>query len=81
MRNLHLIVALSFALGVVGIMPPVPNVQHPAKKVKICDGPDAYAYHKKVCTGLANCKYNIVEVSLTQADSMGRSACAICYKK
>lgn len=48
--------------------------------VYICTGSGAYAYHKySSCSGLNNCKAEIVSVTLKEAKKK-RSACNICYK-
>lgn len=49
-------------------------------EVYICTGSGAYAYHKySSCSGLNNCRAEIVSISLKQAKKK-RSACNICYR-
>ena len=48
--------------------------------VYICTGSGAYAYHSnRNCSGLNNCKADIVTTSLSKAKK-SRKACNICYR-
>jgi hypothetical protein len=49
------------------------------EKVFICFGPEAYAYHKRICDGISNCSGKIETVSLSEAIAKDRVACEICY--
>lgn len=48
--------------------------------VLICNSNSAYAYHSHRCSGLAKCTHSISEIRLSEASSLGRSACKLCYK-
>ena len=51
-----------------------------AKVVYICTGGSATRYHaSKNCKGLSNCGGAIREVTIEQAEKMGRTPCKICY--
>ena len=48
--------------------------------VYICTGGSATRYHaSKNCKGLSNCGGAIREVTIEQAEEMGRTPCRICY--
>lgn len=50
------------------------------EKVYICTGSSAYAYHfSSDCRGFNNCQGDVVAVSISKAQNMGRKACKICY--
>lgn len=49
------------------------------EKVFICFGPEAYAYHKRLCDGVSHCSVKIETVSLSEAIAKDRVACEICY--
>lgn len=54
----------------------------PNAKVWICTGESSERYHAySDCKGLSNCRTNIEEISLQEAESMGRTPCRICYKR
>ena len=49
-------------------------------EVWICTGRSSKCYHAtQSCMGLSNCGGNIKEVSLEEAEDMGRRPCRICY--
>lgn len=48
--------------------------------VIICNSPNAYAYHRYECKGLARCGYGTSNISREKAESMGRRPCQKCYK-
>lgn len=51
-------------------------------KVWICASSGAKTYHKtKACSGLNNCKAAKKEITLKEAEKMGRRPCKICYKE
>lgn len=48
--------------------------------VYICTGNYAKRYHSSSsCSGLDNCKGEIEEMSLSDAEDMGRTECSRCY--
>lgn len=48
--------------------------------VFICKGPNSKRYHNTAnCQGLRNCSTEIYEVSLSDAESIGRTPCGFCY--
>lgn len=47
--------------------------------VLICNGPSAYAYHKRYCSGLNRCTHSISNVRTSEAKALGRSPCKNCY--
>lgn len=48
--------------------------------VYICTGGSSTRYHAtKSCRGLCNCGGTIREVTIEQAEKMGRTPCKICY--
>lgn len=50
------------------------------KTVYICTGRSSTRYHAtKKCRGLCNCGGTIREVTIEQAERMGRTPCKICY--
>lgn len=49
-------------------------------EVYICTGNHAKRYHSSAsCSGLGNCKGEIEEMSLSDAEDMGRTKCSRCY--
>lgn len=51
-------------------------------KVWVCTGGKSkryYAYSN--CRGLSNCRASVEEISLQEAESMGRTPCKKCYKR
>ena len=51
-------------------------------KVWVCTGGSSKRYHAySNCKGLSNCRANIEEISLQEAESMGRTPCRKCYKR
>lgn len=49
-------------------------------KVYICTGKSSEVYHSdENCRGLRNCKGEIKQVPLKEAQTMNRRACKICY--
>ena len=50
------------------------------QKVYICTGPKSECYHKtKTCRGLNRCSGQVKQVSLQEAEKMGRRKCKVCY--
>ncbi len=50
------------------------------QKVYICTGPKSVCYHKtKTCSGLNRCSGQVKQVSLREAQEMGRRKCKVCY--
>ena len=50
-------------------------------KVFICTGSSSKCYHQsKLCKGLGSCKASIKEISLEDAEKMGRRPCKMCCK-
>jgi len=47
--------------------------------VLICKSENAYAYHTHYCSGLKNCKSNILKLSISNAIHNGYKACRNCY--
>lgn len=48
--------------------------------VYICTGPNSKRYHlHSVCRGLGNCSGEIEAVTVSKAESMGRTPCKWCY--
>ena len=48
--------------------------------VYICTGPNSKRYHSHSdCRGLGKCSGEIKEVSISKAESMGRTPCKWCY--
>lgn len=49
-------------------------------KVYVCLGPSSKRYHKtSKCRGLKSCSKSIKEVTVSEAEKMGRTRCGICY--
>lgn len=49
--------------------------------VYICTGPQSKRFHKTShCRGLNSCSGEILAVSISKAQSMGRTPCKWCYK-
>lgn len=49
------------------------------KTVYICNGPKSIAYHStRNCNGLNNCSTTIREITISEANKIGRRACRIC---
>lgn len=55
------------------------NSSRNTKKVIICNSSSAYAYHSYECRGLARCRSSVSWVTVSEAESMGRVPCKICY--
>ncbi len=50
-----------------------------SNNVYVCDGPKSIAYHStRNCNGLNNCSTSIREITLSEANKIGRRACRIC---
>jgi hypothetical protein len=48
--------------------------------VYICTGPNSKRYHKYYdCRGLGRCSGDIKAVSVSKAQSLGRTPCKVCY--
>jgi hypothetical protein len=51
-------------------------------KVWVCTGSSSKRYHAyDNCKGLSKCRASVDEVTLEEAESMGRTPCRKCYKK
>ena len=51
------------------------------QKVYVVMSNNAYAYHKtKDCSAVKKATHKVKEVSLEEAEKMGRKPCKICYK-
>lgn len=51
------------------------------EKVFICTGGSSQCYHKsETCKGLCNCRASIKEITLEDAEKMGRRPCKMCCK-
>ena len=51
-------------------------------KVWVCTGESSERYHAySDCRGLSNCRASVEEISLQEAESMGRTPCRKCYKR
>ncbi len=51
-------------------------------KVWVYTGESSKRYHAySNCKGLSNCRASVEEVSLQEAESMGRTPCRKCYKR
>lgn len=51
-------------------------------KVWVCTGSSSKRYHAhNDCKGLRNCRASVEEISLQEAESIGRTPCKKCYKK
>jgi len=60
---------------------PAPVEVDNSPKVYICDSPWAECYHQyRNCEGLENCGRTIKEITLNQAQKMGRRPCGYCAK-
>lgn len=54
----------------------------PNAKVWVCTGESSERYHAhNDCKGLRNCRASVEEISLQEAESIGRTPCNKCYKK
>lgn len=54
----------------------------PESKVWVCTGGSSKRYHAyDNCKGLSKCSASIDEVTLEEAEMMGRTPCRKCYKK
>lgn len=54
----------------------------PNAKVWVCTGESSKRYHAyNNCNGLSKCSASIDEVTLEEAEMMGRTPCRKCYKK
>lgn len=49
--------------------------------VLICVSSTAERFHAYECWGLAQCKHDVVSVSVSTAQSKGYTPCKICYKQ
>lgn len=79
---LFLFLTLSFFAGgtVVSTQNVVFVVDSKSSTVYICKGPNSKRYHNTPnCQGLRNCSTKIYEVSLVDAQSIGRTECGFCY--
>ena len=48
--------------------------------VYICTGPNSKRYHKYYdCRGLGRCSGDIKAISVSKAQSLGRTPCKVCY--
>ncbi len=47
--------------------------------VLICNSSSAYAYHSYECRGLSRCRSSVSKVTRSEAESVGRAPCKICY--
>jgi hypothetical protein len=57
------------------------QINHKTETVYICTGKSSKKYHsKKDCRGLKRCSGDIIEVSVEDAENMGKTPCKICYK-
>jgi hypothetical protein len=66
MKNLFLLVIISL-------------FSFESNTVYVCDGPKSVAYHStRNCNGLNNCSTSIREITLSEANKIGRRACRIC---
>lgn len=75
MKRLFTIVSLCLAM-IIGSSFTEPQ----SNKVYICTGSYATAYHKTKDCVSGSCKAEIKEVTLKEAQSMGRKPCKKCYK-
>lgn len=51
-------------------------------KVWVCTGESSERYHAhNDCKGLRNCRASVEEISLQEAESIGRTPCKKCYKR
>ena len=53
----------------------------PKDSVLVCFGSMSYAYHRRICDGLARCSRTIRKMPLDSARHLGRSACWLCYPR
>ena len=54
----------------------------PYSKVWVCTGDCSERYHAyDNCKGLSNCRASVEEVSLQEAENMGRTPCRKCYRQ
>ena len=54
----------------------------PNAKVWVCTGESSERYHAhNDCKGLRNCRASVEEISLQEAEGIGRTPCKKCYKK
>jgi hypothetical protein len=49
--------------------------------VKICTGRYSKRFHDHRCRGLKSCKGEIREITLSEAQERGYTACGYCYKR
>ncbi|MCR8560405.1 hypothetical protein KXD93_22315 [Mucilaginibacter sp. BJC16-A38] len=56
------------------------NLKPRTDSVFICQSSAAYAYHTRICKGLAHCRHTIVKVSKSYAISAGYKPCKLCYR-
>lgn len=55
---------------------------YPNAKVWVCTGESSERYHAhNDCKGLRICRASVEEISLQEAESIGRTPCNKCYKK
>jgi hypothetical protein len=58
------------------------KLQDKTENVYICTGKYSKRYHSTpLCSGLNNCRSDIIEVSKRKAKNLGRTPCKICYSK
>lgn len=52
-----------------------------SEKVYICTGDMSECYHEDPdCRGLARCSRDIEEITIEEAEDMGRRPCSFCYR-
>lgn len=74
-----LVFAVVFTSGTAGQGSEVYSSQKKEPKVYVCTGPKAYVYHFSAsCGGLKKCSDEVIAVSVSKAQSMGRKACKKC---
>jgi hypothetical protein len=56
------------------------QLTNPATIVLVCTSPNAYAYHRYVCSGLSRCSYSVVEMSINAASERAYRPCKICFR-
>lgn len=58
----------------------VTNTKAGDTKVYVCTGPQSKRFHNTTkCRGLKSCSKQVIAVSLSKAQSMGRTPCGWCY--
>lgn len=86
MRNInsHVRIALLLLCPVFSACSEKKNVTstNPESKVWVCTGGSSKRFHAyNNCKGLSKCSASIDEVTLEEAEMMGRTPCRKCYKK